>query len=30
VPDDSRLNDEALCNIKRKFKEFVSADKGDV
>lgn len=25
VPDDARLNDEALSIIKRKFKEFIEA-----
>jgi hypothetical protein len=24
VPDDARLNNEALCNIKKKFKEFIA------
>ena len=28
IPDDARLNDEALCNIKKKFKEFIAEEKG--
>ena len=27
VPDDERLNSEAMSIIKRKFKEFIEADK---
>ena len=26
VPDDERLNSEALCNIKNKFREFIAED----
>jgi len=26
IPDDGRLNDEALCNIKSKFKAFCRMD----
>ena len=30
VPDDARLNDEALHNIKKKFKEFIAEDSPEI
>ena len=30
VPDDARLNDEALYNIKKKFKDFIAEDSPEI